>query len=88
MPPGSKENRKSRRREVGYRAWLRYGDDPVLVPCTMRDASETGAQLVLPENADIPDEFILQLTEAGTASRKCRVAWRKKNKVGVAFIVD
>jgi len=54
----------------------------------MRDASETGAQLVLPENADIPDEFILQLTEAGTASRKCRVAWRKKNKVGVAFIVD
>jgi hypothetical protein len=54
----------------------------------MRDASETGAQLVVADNADLPDEFILQLTEAGSASRKCRVAWRKKNKIGVAFIIE
>jgi len=37
-----------------------------------------GAQLVVAEDADIPDEFTLQPRKPASASRKCRVAWRKR----------
>ena len=85
MPPSTKENRKSRRKDVGYRAWLKCGDDPALLPCTLGDMSETGARLLVAEDVEIPDEFILQLTQTGSSYRKCRVAWRKGRKIGVAF---
>ena len=85
MAAGAKDNRKAKRRDVTYRAWLRYGDNPVLVPCTMQDVSQTGARLVIAGNAGIPDEFVLQLTENGPAHRRCRIAWRTEKKIGVAF---
>jgi len=85
VAPGAKDNRKAKRRDVTYRAWLRYGENSVLVPCTMQDVSQTGARLVIAGNAGIPDEFVLQLTENGPAHRRCRIAWRTEKKIGVAF---
>jgi hypothetical protein len=82
----TRESRKAPRLNVAYPVWLQYGDDVVLIPCKMKDISPTGARLALPNNEDIPDEFVLKLSESGPAHRKCRVAWRSKSYMGVYFI--
>ena len=82
----SKESRKAPRLRVTYPVWLQYGDDVVLIPCNMKDISPSGARLALPNNEDIPDEFVLKLSESGPSHRKCRVAWRSKSHMGVHFI--
>jgi hypothetical protein len=80
-----REHRKSTRKRVQLRAWLKYGDDPVLVPCELEDISTSGARLALSGAADIPNEFILFLTETGGAQRQCRAMWRSPTHIGVAF---
>src|SRR5829696_7116805 len=82
-----REQRTNLRREVRYGVWIAYGDDWTLVPCTILDVSQSGARLMLPGNEDVPSEFILLLSEHGRARRQCRVAWRRKDKVGVEFVI-
>jgi hypothetical protein len=67
--------------------WIAYGDDRTLVPCTLLDVSHSGARLMLPGNEDVPDNLVLLHSEHGRARRQCRVAWRRKDKVGVEFVV-
>jgi hypothetical protein len=81
------EKRTSVRRDARYSVWIAYGDDRSLVPCTLLDVSQSGARLMLPGNEDVPDKFVLLLSEHGRASRQCRVAWRRKDKVGVEFVI-
>ncbi len=42
----------------------------------------------LPEPDGVPDEFILALSSDGAARRRCRVAWRTENQIGVEFLKD
>jgi len=81
------EKRSSVRRDARYGVWIAYGDDRTLVPCTLLDVSQSGARLMLPGNEDVPDDFMLLLSEHGRARRQCRVAWRRKDKVGVEFVI-
>jgi hypothetical protein len=82
-----REKRKARRQDVTYRSWLKYGSDPVLVPCRMNDVSETGARVSVRPTVDIPHNFVLQLSETGRTYRKCRIAWRTDDEIGVEFLV-
>jgi PilZ domain-containing protein len=53
----------------------------------MRDISQTGAQISLARNGDVPDVFTLYLSESGGAQRQCRVVWRSSLAIGVEFIL-
>jgi len=84
---GKRENRKFARRETNYPVHVGYGPDLVLVPCTLKDISDRGARLLMPGNGDVPDDFLLFLSESGRAHRRCKVAWRVGDQLGVKFVL-
>jgi hypothetical protein len=76
--------RSSIRRPVRYTAWIALKAKK-LHGCVVSDISESGARLGVENAAALPDEFLLFLSSRGTASRKCRVVWRKTKQIGVEF---
>jgi hypothetical protein len=52
------------------------------------DASQEGALLAVAEPDSVPDEFILALSSDGAARRRCQVAWRTDNQIGVEFLKE
>lgn len=59
------------------RAWhalLRYSD-----------VSDSGARLIVDEEGELPDKFILLLNKSGEARRVCRLVWRDGKTLGVEF---
>ena len=53
--------------------------------CYIDDISEAGAPLVLENECELPERFILLLSRKGDARRQCRLVWRDGLTVGVAF---
>ena len=70
------ENRRAIRRRVLKGATIEF--DRAAFSCAVRNLSEAGAAL------DVPHEFTL-IMETDQLSRRCRVIWRKENRIGVAF---
>ena len=54
------------------------------IDCTVRNLSEIGAALEVASVVGIPTEFSLVIP-SDNVNRKCRVVWRKLNRIGVAF---
>lgn len=52
--------------------------------CTVRNLSETGARIKVTSQLGIPDAFLLVFDDGRRA--ECRVAWRKADEIGVAFL--
>src|SRR6185295_12137004 len=84
----SAEKRKNFRRSIAYPAFIDRGDGSPAIECTLCDASQEGALLAVAEPSGVPDEFILALSSDGAARRRCRVAWRTEDQVGVEFLKD
>ena len=82
------EKRKNLRRSITYPAFIDLGDGSPPRECTFCDASQEGAQLAVADPKSVPDEFILVLSSGGAARRRCRVAWRTENEVGVEFLKE
>lgn len=80
------EKRKARRSSLERRAWIDLGDGSSMVECLLRDISDTGAKLLFTAPKELPDQFILRLSMDGRVARKCRVAWKSGNEIGVAFV--
>ena len=76
------ERRRHPRKAVRISAEIMIGDS-VHCECTIMDISQGGAQLAIPAGCVVPDQFMLI-----PPSRLCRVAWRKEDRVGVAFQAD
>jgi hypothetical protein len=55
-----------------------------VIDCTIRNVSDTGAQLEVASPVGPPDSFWLTIAGEQTP-RYCRVAWRKDQRIGVAF---
>jgi len=55
-----------------------------LEACVVRDISGLGARLTLASDAAVPEVFDLTFDAARTL-RKCRVAWRSEDQIGVEF---
>jgi hypothetical protein len=55
-----------------------------IIDCTVRNISDTGAQIEVASQIGIPDNFWLVISGSQTP-RHCRVAWRNDKKLGVAF---
>ena len=78
-----KEQRKSTRRSINTRAWIRDDGGFAVRPCSVIDISDTGARLSI--EGDIPVSFALLLSR-DSKGRKARIKWRRGNKVGVIFV--
>jgi PilZ domain len=79
------ELRKKPRRQFHYSARILTDKKGPPRACSIIDVSETGARLELASNEELPERFMLLLTKAGDARRRCRVVWRTGSAVGVEF---
>lgn len=78
--------RKNLRRAITYRAYIDVGVDAPAHECTLCDASQEGAMLLVTEPIMLPAEFTLALSTDGAARRRCRIRWRRPGRVGVEFL--
>lgn len=79
--------RKSLRRHFGYPAQMRFEEGQPSRACVIIDMSETGAQLEVAGDADLPFEFSLLIGGNSHVRRQCRLVWRSRNRIGVQFRV-
>ena len=54
------------------------------IDCTVKNISETGAQLGVISPLYIPDHFTLFIA-SDQFKRRCHIVWRRRNGLGVAF---
>jgi hypothetical protein len=78
------ELRRKRRRELRYLAHILI-DEHGVRSCAISDISDSGARLIVDEEGELPDKFILLLNKSGGARRVCRLVWRDGKTVGVEF---
>ena len=79
------DHRRQHRRRVLLSGRLVHSISEMTVDCTIQDVSSTGARLRLPEATLLSEPlFLIDLTHG--LAFKTRVAWRKENRAGLAFI--
>ena len=77
------ERRKAPRRQVKKSATILLGENR-RITCAVRDVSKTGAGLDVAGEVSLPGVFKLVI-EMETVQRRCRMIWRKENRMGVVF---
>ena len=80
--------RKAPRETVRRPGWIALGRGTPLLECTVWDESASGARLVIAGAEHAPDEFYLYFSLDFTSRRRCRIAWRTPNQIGVAFVPE
>ena len=79
------ELRTRARRQFHYSASVLLDGASLPQRCAIADISETGARIVLANECELPERFILLLTSRGEARRHCRLVWRNGLAAGVEF---
>ena len=79
------ERRASERRPTATVATIRAADSSLIASCEVCNLSEGGAKLLIDEQVELPEEFMLFLRTNSTIGRRCRTIWRIGRKVGVRF---
>jgi hypothetical protein len=80
------EKRKSPRKRLRYPGQIVTGKDAEALLCALSDISETGARVVMHGSGEIPHHVTLLFGPGGAAERRCRVAWRDGEQIGLEFI--
>lgn len=83
-PTGSGVERRKPRRRVLLTAVLAHHDFSVSFRCAIRDRSEGGAKLKLPDGIIVPGEFWMIDVAEGLAF-PAAVVWRNYPEIGVAL---
>ncbi len=78
----SDDRRGSDRTEVDEVAFISVGGSSTR--CRIVNLSENGAAVEVPDAAHIPGCFLL-MRESDRSVRNCRIAWIKRNRIGVQF---
>jgi len=78
------ENRSEFRRRTLKNGKIIFNEQKSVMDCTIRNLSETGCQIIITGNADIPMTFDLLLPSSGERYQ-CEIMWRKLNEAGVKF---
>jgi hypothetical protein len=73
------EHRASRRRRVLKSGKIIYGNGSIVIDCTIRNITDTGAQLKVPTSIGIPDQFEF------SKRRPIVAKWRKGDLIGILF---
>jgi CheY-like chemotaxis protein len=79
------ELRRKARRQLQCTGWILLDKQIPPTRCTIADLSSLGTCIVLQSEQDLPNDFILLLTENGSAWFNCRLVWRTRLKVGIEF---
>ena len=79
------ELRRKPRRNFHYNASVLLDGTSPPRPCAISDISDTGARIMLENECELPERFILLLTRSGEARRHCRLVWRDGLAAGVEF---
>ena len=79
-----RDRRKAFRVEWNSPAKMYDCDDGFARECIVSNFSNGGAKITGVEVVTVPDEFMLRITPHSRPHR-CRVAWRSKDSLGVAF---
>jgi PilZ domain len=78
------EQRRKQRQRVLKSGKIVYGGGSIVIDCTIRNLSDTGARLQVPTSVAIPDRF--EFTEASSGKiRPANVVWRKGDLIGIRF---
>ena len=80
------ESRKHRRVDLSYVARIMSLEAELICDCALIDVSQGGARIAVLAADMVPNEFLLAFSPKSDVSRKCRVAWRKDDEVGVIFL--
>lgn len=86
--PSVDDLRKTPRDTVQRPGWIALGKGTKLLECTVWDESESGARLVIQGAGHAPDEFYLYLSLDFMSRRRCRVAWRSEQQIGVEYVPE
>jgi hypothetical protein len=81
----SSEKRKSKRQMLTCESSILSLDRKQTIGCRLRDISATGAKILVENSDEVPEDFVLMLSERGKVLRLCHVVYRGKKQVGVAF---
>jgi hypothetical protein len=78
--------RKHRRVELSYGARVLSPEADLICDCAIVDVSQGGARILVLAAEMVPDEFLLAFSASSDVSRRCKVAWRRDEEVGVIFV--
>jgi hypothetical protein len=84
---GSAEHRRSLRRRTLLSAVVRQTNLLSTWQCVVRNMSETGARLEIPNGAFLPDRFVLDIPVRAIRVPSA-VVWREPAAVGVRFVEE
>ncbi len=80
------ELRKHHRVDLSYAARvMSLGAEPIC-DCALIDVSQGGARLAVLAADMVPDQFLLAFAAKTGVNRRCKVAWRREDEVGVLFL--
>jgi hypothetical protein len=77
------EKRSAQRQRTLKGAVIVFNNKNSTLSCTVRNASDGGAQIRVASTLGVPDQFELRLSD-GTR-KNCTVVWRKAEEMGVRF---
>jgi hypothetical protein len=75
--------RNANRQRTFRRLQIVYG--ATKIACTARDWSDTGAQIELPAQTQLPPRFQV-IDPSSTLAREARLVWRRGDRAGLAFL--
>jgi hypothetical protein len=79
--------RKALRRRLKIPVIVRQESGERIVTTHTLDFSDAGAKIKLDLSVDLPERFLIVLSEGGEVQRVCRLVWRTAGEIGVRFIV-
>jgi hypothetical protein len=82
----AREQRKTARRPVDVHGFLYTIDGWPLGECRVKDVSAGGARVAHAISDGLPDQVLLSFAKSGSVRRRCQIAWRKENQMGVRFL--
>lgn len=67
------DGRKAKRQPVEHDATIYTASGETIAKCTLRNVSETGAQIELARETHLPKNFVLSLSFKGAVYRRCEM---------------
>lgn len=81
-----KDYRKSLRRRLGSRAWIRPDGSFAVRPCRVVDLSERGVRIEVDMPLPVANRFSPLITRDAAPGRACRIKWRRGSLIGAEFV--
>jgi hypothetical protein len=78
--------RQSPRRKQTFPVVVRHETGQRIVTTHILDISTGGAKIKLDLFVELPEQFLIILSEGGDVQRLCRLIWRTAGEAGVRFV--